>query len=119
STTYTVNGTHIYAEEGAFTVTVTITHETAPVVSATSTATVADAALTASATANPQAATEGLTSGDRVVATFTDADPGGVVGDYRGTINWGDGTTPDSGAAVTFSLVEGTTFNVHGTHTYA
>ena len=45
------------------------------------------------------------------MATFTDADPGGIASDYTATIAWGDGTT----SAGTISGH----FTVTGTHTYA
>jgi hypothetical protein len=47
-----------------------------------------------------------------VVATFTDADPNGIVSDYTASIDWGDGTTT---AGV---LGGGPTFTVTGTHIY-
>jgi hypothetical protein len=50
-----------------------------------------------------------------VVATFTDADPGGVATDYTATINWGDGHL--SNGTITANGSGG--FNVSGTNTYA
>ncbi|HEU5118475.1 MAG TPA: hypothetical protein VFT74_17825, partial [Isosphaeraceae bacterium] len=87
---FDVMGTHTYAEDGLYTASVAITSTqgattTGPV---TSTATVKDAPLTGSAvTFKP---IEGL-SFTGTVATFTDADPGGHVGDYSAIIDWGDG----------------------------
>jgi hypothetical protein len=49
-----------------------------------------------------------------VVATFSDADPAGTVGDYTATINWGDGSTPTSG---TIAAAAGG-FTVSGKHAY-
>jgi hypothetical protein len=110
---FTVTGGHTYAEEGSFTVKVTITDvdnasNNAPPTSAT--ATVADAPLTA-AGANVSGV-EGV-SATATVATFTDADPGGKVSDYTATINWGDGHTSAGSVAAS-----GKAFNVTGTHTY-
>jgi hypothetical protein len=48
-----------------------------------------------------------------VVASFTDADPGGTVSDYAATIDWGDGTT----SAGTVGTAGGG-FTVNGSHTY-
>ena len=77
-------------------------------------ATVADAALTAQGV-NVQAAV--LSSGNFLVATFTDADPLGKATDYNVTINWGDNTT--STGTVTGTGTNGAgPFNVNGTHTY-
>ena len=50
------------------------------------------------------------------VATFTDADPNGVVSDYTASISWGDGS---SSAAGTVSAAAGGGFEVKGSHTYA
>ncbi len=50
------------------------------------------------------------------VATFTDADPNGVVSDYTASINWGDGTASTAG---TVSAATGGGFEVKGSHTYA
>lgn len=109
---FTVTGTHAYAEEGAYTVTASITDTTAPAntATATSNATITDAALTA--TGIPQ-----LLSTNPVqqpVATFTDADPNGTVSDYTASINWGDGTAPTPG-----TITGSGTFSVSGNHTYS
>jgi hypothetical protein len=50
------------------------------------------------------------------VATFTDADPKGVVSEYTASIDWGDGT---ASAAGTVSAAAGGGFEVKGSHTYA
>jgi hypothetical protein len=50
------------------------------------------------------------------VATFTDADPHGVVSEYTASINWGDGTASTAG---TVSAAAGGGFEVKGSHTYA
>ena len=50
------------------------------------------------------------------VATFTDADPNGVVSEYTASINWGDGTPSTAG---TISTAAGGGFEVKGSHTYA
>jgi hypothetical protein len=48
-----------------------------------------------------------------IVATFTDADPGGVASDYLATIDWGDGS---SSTGVVTALGAG--FAVTGAHTF-
>jgi len=50
-------------------------------------------------------------------ASFTDADPNGVVTDYSATINWGDGS-PTSVGAITGGPGHGP-YTVSGSHAYA
>jgi hypothetical protein len=54
------------------------------------------------------------------VASFTDANPSGVIGDFSAKINWGDGAvssgTISTAAAAGFTV---NAFNVTGSHTYA
>src|SRR5205814_2121032 len=86
----TGSGRDTYAEEGRFTIKVTIRHDAAPDATAASAATVADPAVNATGgfTVN---AVEGSASGSQTVATFTD--PGGAeaLADYSTDIDWGDG----------------------------
>ncbi len=116
SSQVSVKANHIYAQYGVYNPVVTLSGDGAAAVG-TTTATVADAPLTA--TGSTFSATAGYTfSGE--VGTFTDPDADFVTytgqygnGDwttYSATINWGDGTT-SSGTAQ-----EGT---ILGTHTYA
>jgi hypothetical protein len=109
---FTVSGSHTYAEEGSFSVRVTITDADGAATSTGSTATVSDAALSAAAV--NVSATEGL-GFSAVVATFTDANPGAAASDFSATITWGDGTS-SSGSV---SANGGGGFLVTGGHTYA
>src|SRR5207302_3370922 len=115
SGTFSVTGTHTYADEGAYTATAHIADDGGSTASATDAATVHDAALTASNGAG-FTATEGAGTGTVTVATFTDANPGASAADFAGTtIDWGDGT---AATTATVTLSSGT-FSVTGTHTYA
>ncbi len=100
---------HTYAEEGKDTVKVSVTDAGGSTTSASQDVTVADAALSASGkTINSQPSFGGK------VASFTDANPNGSVGDFTASIDWGDG----SSSAGTVSQ-NGGGFDVSGSHTYA
>jgi hypothetical protein len=110
---FTVTGQHTYAEEGSYSISVTVTDDDVPYNTATigGTGTVSDAALTATGvdflSTNPV---------NRVLATFTDDNPTGPLSDFSATIDWGDGTPVSSG------VVAGPTggpFTVSGNHTYS
>ncbi len=109
---FDVIGNHIYAEEDRFTITVTVKDQGGSTAAATSTARVADAALTATGTTID--ATEGVAFSG-MVASFTDANPRAVPTEFTATIDWGDKTAATSG---TIAAVMGG-FAVSGTHTYA
>jgi hypothetical protein len=116
-TTYAVisNG-HTYAEDGSYTVTVKVTHNSLPVASNTGSVTVADAAVTVGVPSfSPNKAV--LFTGQ--VATFTD--PGGAdgaTGEYTATVNYGETGGTDESATVQY--VSGTTYAVISNgHTYA
>jgi hypothetical protein len=113
-TVVSVSGTHFYHEEGTYTVTTTFNQGTAFSVIVSSTATVADAPLTA-AQVPALSATEGAPTGAIVVASFTD--PGGseLMGDYTAALQWGDGA---SGTGTIVDLGNGH-FNVTAGHTYS
>lgn len=110
SGSFLVTGTHTYAEEGTYTFQVTVGDSGGSTTGGSATATVADAALTASGltfnSTNPVQA---------VVANFGDADPGGVPSDYAATIDWGDGSALAPGTVTS----SGSSFAVSGGHTYA
>jgi hypothetical protein len=108
---FNVGGAHIYAEEGSYTLSVTINDIGGASATVSGTANVADAALTA--TGLTVSATEGI-SFTGAVASFADADPNGAATDYTVTISWGDGNT----SLGTVSAIAGG-FSIMGTHTYA
>jgi PKD repeat protein len=111
SGSFTVNGTHTYAEEGSYTAKVTITdvNTTTNKATANTTATIGDAALHASGV---KPGLNGHKASGRV-ATFTDDNPNAPVSDFSASINWGDGTTTKGNVATS-----GSKFSVSGTHTY-
>jgi hypothetical protein len=89
---FTVNGTHTYAEEGKyFPVQVTITDidNSSNTATATSTALVADAALSSTCAMPPFTAQ--TYSGP--TATFRDQSSTGTLSDFTATINWGDNSS--------------------------
>ncbi|HWB13784.1 MAG TPA: choice-of-anchor Q domain-containing protein [Pirellulales bacterium] len=107
---FAVSGSHVYAEEGSFTISVAI-HDPSTSATATSTANVSDPAVNATSVAI--SATKGVMA-TVAVATFTD--PGGAepTSDYSAKIVWGDGQT----SAGVISEANGV-FTVTGTNTYA
>ena len=111
---FSVEGSHAYADEGNFTLTATTTR-TSDNASFTSTGSVAVAehdVLAAQGKAisgNP-----GQILNSVSLATFTDTDTAAVAGDFLATVAWGDGTTTPG----TITGSSGS-FAVSGTHTYA
>lgn len=123
---YSVSGSHTYAEEATRTVTVLVSDPDDPggPATASATATVSDAALTA--TGSPPFAAVNPVTG--TLATFTDANPGATTADFTAgggstTVSWGDGTTSSCTTVITSPCTVTQTgtghFAVSGTHTYA
>lgn len=109
---YTVSGSHTYSEEGSYPVTVKVKDDGGSTTSASGTANVADAALTASCVAPANF----IQDFNGATATFTDAaSPSGTLSDFSATINWGDG----SSSAGTVSGPNGGPYTVTGSHHYA
>jgi hypothetical protein len=140
---FVVRGSHTYAEEGSYSVKVTINDVGGAATANTSSkATIADAPL--SVTATPVNATEGLSFSGQI-ATFTDGNPNAGLDNFTSivacpdiivvgyppfpcpmgpvsnvTIDWGDGTTPELGnGTISEPGGVGTPFVVNGSHTYA
>lgn len=108
---FTVSGTHTYAEAGNYTVTVSVSDTDGESVTTTGTATVADADL--SSTGSTIDAHDHISFSGKV-ATFTDSNPGSPISDYTAHINWGDGSISTGG--VTPDPSGG--YDVSGSHTY-
>jgi len=109
---FSVSGAHTYADEGPYTVATSITDVGGSTATASSTATIGDAALSASGLSF--VSSEGVSTGTVVAASFTDANPNAAAGDFTATIDWGDGTS--STGTITAGAEGG--FSVSGAHTY-
>lgn len=110
---------HTFPEEGANTAQVTITDASSSTTSFTSTFTTADAALTSIAVS--PTAVEGAPFTNKVIGTFSDADPlcGENGADYRLTsIDWGDGTGLDSTSGQIVYTGSKCVFNITGNHVF-
>jgi hypothetical protein len=107
-----LTGAHTYAEEGTYHASFTFVNSDGSSEIRLFDVKVQDAPLTA--TGVPVSAGAGVQF-NATVATFSDADPGGVALDYTATISWGDGTT----SAGSVGPVAGGGFAVTGSHTYA
>jgi len=110
---FVVNGEHTYADEGTYEVKVAIADIDNPAISATATssATVVDAALAASGVSPTPISPQSFGG---TVANFTDANTTSTTADFTATIDWGDGSP---GSAGTVSG-EGGSYSVSGSHTY-
>jgi hypothetical protein len=119
---FQVVGSHIYAEEGNYHLSVSITAADSSTTSTNGAlATVADAALSAGQL-TPPSATAGVSTGDVVLFHFTDANPNATVADYTTVVHWGDGSSDSSAAAnpaVRLVANPNGGFDVVGSHTYA
>ena len=110
---YTISGTHTYADEGSRTVRVVIADDAPGTATATALATVdvVDAPLTPkSLTIHP---TENSTFSG-AAASFVDGNPAAPASDFTASIDWGDGTT----TAGTVVAAGGGAFNVIGSHAF-
>jgi hypothetical protein len=110
---YSVSGTHAYAEDGAYTTRVTFTETTAaPPYSAT----VVGAANVAEAAITPTGLTIAPTEGApffSVVATFADLGSPDPASNFTASIDWGDGATTTGTVAGAAGA-----YTVTGSHTY-
>lgn len=108
---FAVIGSHVYAEAGQYAPSVNVLDAGGSQVALTSSAAIADAAL--SATASNIFGVEGQALSG-TVATFTDANPDALASDFTATIDWGD----QQSSPGTISFSNGS-FVVTGSHTYA
>jgi hypothetical protein len=111
---YTVTGSHVYFDEGSFSVSVTLSEAGVGVVAtaSSSTATVAEAdSLTGNGTSLTATKGKAFTA---VLATFTDTNAASTALGFAATVDWGDGSTT-AGVVVE----QAGSMVVLGTHTYA
>src|SRR5439155_12234439 len=87
---YTISGTHTYAEEGRYVISMTVDHETISTCIFETSATVADAPP--NGTAKAVSAMEGAVF-NGVVASFSDTVSLEPASHYSAVITWGDGNT--------------------------
>jgi hypothetical protein len=111
---FDVSGSHTYADEGSFSITVTVTDVGGSSTTINSTANVADAALTPSGTTITPI--EGTPFTFVVVGSFTDANAAAPLSDFTATIDWGDGSGVFAASAI---ISTGGGFDVSASHTYA
>ena len=125
-TTGTINATHAYADDGLYTVTVTVEDDNGGIATDTFTVEVVNVNPTLDAGPDQTGIDEG-TSITLAPATFTDPGfdnpPGGTSEDFTATINWGDGTV-EPAADITVTETPGsegvfTTGTINATHAYA
>ncbi len=112
--TFLVSGTHTYATDGTYPVTVSIVSPGGSFGSASGQAIVADVLVTGGLV-DLLRATVGTPLTNVNVANFSDAGTENPVSEYDATIDWGDGTALSAGRVV---ATDGG-FQVVGSHTFA
>ncbi len=110
---YEVDGSHTYAEEGTYPVSVQVSDQDGTGAQASGTAAVGDAGLSATGMGEPASPVLTTSSFAAPVASLSDANSSGSAGDFTATIDWGDGTSSEG--TVTGS---GGSYSVSGSHSY-
>ncbi|MGH7138219.1 MAG: DUF4214 domain-containing protein, partial [Pirellulales bacterium] len=120
---YSITGNHTYTEEGDDLVDVVIHRQGSPDTTETSSASVVEQPIVA--TAETLAGTAGValgSGGQALVASFSQ-DQIGKNENFQATIDWGDGTTSSGTITVALDVlppsVDRTIWSVYGSHTYA
>ena len=107
---------HAYPREGSYTVSETVAEFDGDLAGITFPAPVVVIDQPVIATGVPVSAVPGVSTGNVVVATFTDPEGADPLAAYGATINWGDNQT--SAGTITYNSTTGV-FSVSGAHTYA
>ena len=106
---------HPYAEQGTYSVTITVTNTSDNLTSSPETfqVTVSDPSVNAIGGLSMQSV-EGSSTGQQMVASFSD--PGGSesLGDYSASINWGDNSAASTGTVS--SLIGSVNVNIYSGH---
>ena len=115
----TISGSHVYADDGVYTVTVTVADDDGGVATDSLAITVYNVAPTVDASAD-QVTTEGSVV-SLAPAIFNDL---GTLDTHTATINWGDGTVPDLGVVSEAPFgppgsTGGASGTISGSHVYA
>jgi hypothetical protein len=110
--TFTVKGSHVYEEEGAYTLIVYLHHDEAADSAVMSTAVISDPAVLGNG-GYAVLGHAGQDTGVQQVADFVDPGSTEPVSSYAATLDWGDGTTSDGTVAYDQGF-----FTVSGGHTY-
>jgi hypothetical protein len=111
---FLVQGSHNYADEGTFGITVTIHHDAPPDATALSTAVVTEADVLVPTQSRPGIIASKGQPFNGAVAIFSDIYLGNTADDFTATIAWGDGTTTSG----TVTGGDGG-FTISGSHVYA
>ena len=130
---FKINASHIYAEEGTYAYTVTVTDVGGATTVISGSAVIVDAPLTATTPQPTVNTTEAalfpvpvfappVFSGP--VGEFTDGNPlpptgSSSIADFTATIDWGDGTASTAGTILALLGTTTPTYEVTGSHTYA
>jgi hypothetical protein len=115
SGSFTVTGTHTYADEASAPLVATIVRTTDNAqITPSGNVAVGEADVLTGHGVAPISATAHQALNNVMVATFTDTDTANVAGDFTAMINWGDGQT-------TTGTIAGSngSFSVTGSHTYS
>jgi hypothetical protein len=109
---FTVAGSHAYAKDGSYPITVVVSHDTAPSVTVDSVANVSESPIVV--TSNPSVNGFERSATNAVLATFTHDGGADPAGEFQAIVSWGDGTT-SAGAIV---QTPGGAYTVVGSHVY-
>ncbi|HQU46172.1 MAG TPA: hypothetical protein PK867_25385, partial [Pirellulales bacterium] len=117
----TGGGDHVYAEDGSYTVTVTVSHDSAPAASATSSAIVSDPSVVGAGGYTYTGIENNMNVAfNETVATFTDPAGPEPLSSYSATIIWGTDpiTNQPITSAGTIKLGKDNVFTVSGAHAF-